>query len=238
MKTVFHPSSQRGKANHGWLNSRHSFSFANDHDSSKMNFGLLRVLNDDVVSGGQGFGQHPHENMEIISIPLSGDLKHEDSMGNKTVIREGEIQVMSAGTGIFHSEYNANKEQAVEFLQIWIFPRSQDIPPRYDQTELNDLHLANKLHQVLSPNPSDQGVWIHQDAWFHIGTFNEGIETVYPIKKEGNGIYAFVLEGSFDINGQRLEKRDALGIWETLELSIRSLDLNSRLLLIDVPMAF
>lgn len=238
MKTVFHPSSQRGKANHGWLNSRHSFSFANYHDSSKMNFGLLRVLNDDVVSGGQGFGQHPHENMEIISIPLSGDLKHEDSMGNKTVIREGEIQVMSAGTGIFHSEYNANKEQAVEFLQIWIFPRSQDIPPRYDQTELNDLHLANKLHQVLSPNPSDQGVWIHQDAWFHIGTFNEGIETVYPIKKEGNGIYAFVLEGSFDINGQRLEKRDALGIWEILELSIRSLDLNSRLLLIDVPMAF
>lgn len=203
-----------------------------------MNFGLLRVLNDDVVSGGQGFGKHPHENMEIISIPLSGDLKHEDSMGNKTVIREGEIQVMSAGTGIFHSEYNANKEQAVEFLQIWIFPRSQDIPPRYDQTELNDLHLANKLHQVLSPNPSDQGVWIHQDAWFHIGTFNEGIETVYPIKKEGNGIYAFVLEGSFDINGQRLEKRDALGIWETLELSIHSLDLNSRLLLIDVPMAF
>ncbi|MEZ7825993.1 MAG: pirin family protein [Schleiferiaceae bacterium] len=238
MKTVFHPSSQRGKANHGWLNSRHSFSFANYHDSSKMNFGLLRVLNDDVVSGGQGFGQHPHENMEIISIPLSGDLKHEDSMGNKTVIREGEIQVMSAGTGIFHSEYNANKEQAVEFLQIWIFPRSQDIPPRYDQTELNDLHLANKLHQVLSPNPSDQGVWIHQDAWFHIGTFNEGIETVYPIKKEGNGIYAFVLEGSFDINGQRLEKRDALGIWETLELSIHSQDLNSRLLLIDVPMAF
>jgi redox-sensitive bicupin YhaK (pirin superfamily) len=145
---------------------------------------------------------------------------------------------MSAGTGIFHSEYNANKEQAVEFLQIWIFPRSQDIPPRYDQTELNDLHLANKLHQVLSPNPSDQGVWIHQDAWFHIGTFNEGIETVYPIKKEGNGIYAFVLEGSFDINGQRLEKRDALGIWETLELSIHSQDLNSRLLLIDVPMAF
>ncbi len=203
-----------------------------------MNFGLLRVLNDDVVSGGQGFGKHPHENMEIISIPLSGDLKHEDSMGNKTVIREGEIQVMSAGTGIFHSEYNANKEQAVEFLQIWIFPRSQDIPPRYDQTELNDLHLANTLHQVLSPNPSDQGVWIHQDAWFHIGTFNEGIETVYPIKKEGNGIYAFVLEGSFDINGQRLEKRDALGIWETLELSIHSLDLNSRLLLIDVPMAF
>ena len=238
MKTVFHPSSQRGKANHGWLNSRHSFSFANYHDSSKMNFGLLRVLNDDVVSGGQGFGKHPHENMEIISIPLSGDLKHEDSMGNKTVIREGEIQVMSAGTGIFHSEYNANKEQAVEFLQIWIFPRSQDIPPRYDQTELNDLHLANKLHQVLSPNPSDQGVWIHQDAWFHIGTFNEGIETVYPIKKEGNGIYAFVLEGSFDINGQRLEKRDAIGIWETLELSIHSLDLNSRLLLIDVPMAF
>ena len=238
MKTVFHPSSQRGKANHGWLNSRHSFSFANYHDSSKMNFGLLRVLNDDVVSGGQGFGQHPHENMEIISIPLSGDLKHEDSMGNKTVIREGEIQVMSAGTGIFHSEYNAHKEQPVEFLQIWIFPRSQDVPPRYDQTELNDLHLANTLHQVLSPNPSDQGVWIHQDAWFHIGTFDEGIETVYPIKKEGNGIYAFVLEGSFDINGQRLEKRDALGIWEILELSIRSLDLNSRLLLIDVPMAF
>ena len=203
-----------------------------------MNFGLLRVLNDDVVSGGQGFGQHPHENMEIISIPLSGDLKHEDSMGNKTVIREGEIQVMSAGTGIFHSEYNANKVQVVEFLQIWIFPRSQDVPPRYDQTELNDLHLANTLHQVLSPNPSDQGVWIHQDAWFHIGTFDEGIETVYPIKKEGNGIYAFVLEGSFDINGQRLEKRDALGIWEILELSIRSLDLNSRLLLIDVPMAF
>ena len=238
MKTVFHPSATRGKANHGWLNSRHSFSFANYHDSSKMNFGLLRVLNDDVVSGGQGFGQHPHKNMEIISIPLSGDLKHEDSMANKTVIREGEIQAMSAGTGIFHSEYNANMEQAVEFLQIWIIPRSQNVSPRYDQTELLDLHLGNTLHQVLSPNVSDQGVWIHQDAWFHLGTFDQGIETVYPIKKEGNGIYAFILEGSFEVNGQPLGKRDAIGVWETLDLTILALEPSSRLLLIDVPMAF
>ena len=238
MKKALHLAHERGSANHGWLNSHHSFSFANYYNPQKMNFGLLRVLNDDTVAPGMGFGKHPHDNMEIISIPLQGDLEHEDSMGNKAVIREGEIQAMSAGTGIFHSEYNASKSDEVKFLQIWIFPREKDVAPRYDQIVLPDLSKANTLHQVLSPNPDDAGIWVHQDAWFHMGTFDKGASQSYDIKRSNNGVYAFIFDGSFEIEGQKLSKRDALGLWETENIQIESLEAGSRLLLIDVPMNF
>jgi redox-sensitive bicupin YhaK (pirin superfamily) len=238
MKQVLHLAQERGSANHGWLNSHHSFSFANYYNPQKMNFGLLRVLNDDTVAPGMGFGKHPHDNMEIISIPLQGDLEHEDSMGNKAVIREGEIQAMSAGTGIFHSEYNASKSDEVKFLQIWIFPREKDVAPRYDQIVLPDLSKANTLHQVLSPNPDDAGIWVHQDAWFNMGTFNNGASQSYDIKRSNNGVYAFIIDGSFEIEGQKLSKRDALGLWEIDTIQIKSLEAGSRLLLIDVPMNF
>jgi redox-sensitive bicupin YhaK (pirin superfamily) len=238
MKQVLHPADQRGAANHGWLNSHHSFSFANYYNPQKMNFGLLRVLNDDTVAPGMGFGKHPHDNMEIISIPLSGDLEHEDSMGNKAIIKEGEIQAMSAGTGIFHSEYNASKTAEVKFLQIWIFPREKDVTPRYDQILLPDLSKANTLHQVLSPNPEDAGIWVHQDTWFNMGTFDQGKSQSYNVQKAQNGVYAFVIDGSFEIEGQTLGKRDAIGLWETDKIDFKSLEAGSRLLLIDVPMNF
>ncbi len=236
MKTVFHPASERGSANHGWLQSQHSFSFANYYNSEKMNFGLLRVLNDDTVAPGKGFGKHPHDNMEIVSIPLSGDLEHQDSMGNKTIIKEGEIQAMSAGTGIFHSEFNASQSQEVKFLQIWIFPREKDVSPRYDQIQLPDLVRTDTLHQVLSPKESDAGIWVHQDAWFNMGTFKKGSHEVYSVKRPQNGAYLFVIDGSFEISGQQLNKRDALGCWETDSVSLKSLENGSRILIIDVPM--
>lgn len=235
MKTVLHTSDSRGHANHGWLDSRHTFSFARYYDPSRMNFGVLRVLNDDRVAPGQGFGTHPHDNMEIISIPLEGDLKHQDSMGNKATIKEGDLQVMSAGTGIFHSEYNANDDREVKFLQIWIIPGKKDVEPRYDQISLGDIEENNRFYQVLSPDREDQGVWIHQDAWFHMGRFDAGSEDTYALKKEGNGVYAFLLEGEAEVNGQHLESRDGLGIWESLQVSFRALT-PSRILLMEVPM--
>lgn len=177
--SILHKADTRGDANYGWLHSKHTFSFANYHNPERMHFGVLRVLNDDTVSGGMGFGTHPHENMEIISIPLEGDLEHKDSMGNTTVIRNGDIQVMSAGTGIYHSEYNKNKEQQVKFLQIWVLPNQRNVEPRYDQITLNPEDRKNKLQQILSPNPDDEGVWIYQNAWFHLGNFDKGFTTGY-----------------------------------------------------------
>ena len=234
--SVLHKANTRGHANHGWLESYHTFSFANYHNPERMNFGVLRVLNDDRVSQGMGFGKHPHDNMEIISIPLEGDLEHQDSMGNTTVIKEGDIQAMSAGTGIFHSEYNKNKDQLVKFLQIWIYPNQKNVTPRYDQItlDLNDRH--NKLQQILSPNPEDEGVWIHQDAWFHIGKFDHDFATSYELKKPGNGIYAFVLKGDFTIGNISLNERDGLGIWDTNAIKITANLSNAEILLMEVPM--
>ena len=233
--TVLHKAATRGDANHGWLHSRHTFSFANYYNPERMHFGVLRVLNDDVVAGGMGFGTHPHDNMEIISIPLEGDLEHKDSMGNTTVIKNGDIQVMSAGTGVRHSEYNKNKEVPVKFLQIWVFPNKRSVEPRYDQITLNKADRKNKLQQILSPNKEDEGVWIHQDAWFNMGNFDAGTETEYKIKKEGNGVYAFVISGSVTINGQVLETRDALGVWDTEKLEITATS-DAEILLMDIPM--
>jgi len=234
--TVLHKADTRGKANHGWLNSHHSFSFANYYNPERMNFGVLRVLNDDVVSAGMGFGTHPHNNMEIISIPLEGDLEHKDSMGTAAIIKQGDIQVMSAGTGILHSEYNANKNKEVKFLQIWVMPNTKGVAPRYDQITLNLEDRKNKLQQVLSPNEGDAGVWIHQNAWFNMTSLEKGKTLNYTLNDAThNGVYAFVIEGNVTINGQPLEKRDGFGLWEVEKLDIKA-DSDTEVLLMEVPM--
>jgi len=234
--SVLHKADTRGHANHGWLDSHHSFSFANYYNPDRMHFGALRVLNDDRVDPGMGFGTHPHDNMEIISIPLEGDLEHKDSMGNTTVIRNGDIQVMSAGTGIQHSEFNKNNDQLTKFLQIWVFPNKRNVTPRYDQITLNITDRHNKLQQILSPNSDDEGVWIHQDAWFHLGKFDADFKIEYPLKKKGNGVYAFVLKGDITINSIALNQRDGFGIWDIEKLSIQSNSQDAEILLMEVPM--
>lgn len=235
VNTVLHRSETRGDANHGWLHSRHTFSFANYYNPERMHFGVLRVLNDDTVASGMGFSTHPHDNMEIISIPLEGDLEHKDSMDNVTVIKNGDIQVMSAGTGIKHSEFNKNKDKQVKFLQIWVFPNKKNVTPRYDQISLNEKDRHNKLQQILSPTSDDAGVWIHQNAWFHLGKFDKGIATEYSFKGKGNGLYIFNLNGDLKINGQLLNSRDGFGIWDTNKVSIKA-DTDSEFLLMEVPM--
>ncbi|WP_209405744.1 pirin family protein [Pseudozobellia sp. WGM2] len=236
MKTILHKADTRGHANHGWLNSYHTFSFANYHDPERMNFGVLRVLNDDEVAEGMGFGTHGHSNMEIISIPLEGDLEHKDSMGNTTVIKQGDIQVMSAGSGIQHSEKNKNSDQKVKFLQIWVLPNEVNVTPRYGQISLKESDLTNQFFQILSPNADDTGVWIHQDAWFHLGHFDKGQSTTYSLKNGSNGLYIFVLEGEIAVGGTRLARRDGLGVWETDKIEFTFLE-NSKVLLMEVPMA-
>jgi redox-sensitive bicupin YhaK (pirin superfamily) len=235
MKSVLHKANTRGHANHGWLDSHHTFSFANYRNPERMNFGVLRVLNDDIVAGGKGFGRHPHDNMEIISIPLQGDLEHQDSMGNKTVIKQGDVQVMSAGTGVQHSEYNKNKDAEVRFLQIWMFPNKKNVTPRYDQITLERNKSNNRFQQILSPNAEDEGVWVHQNAWFYIGDLEAGCEETYKLHDKKNGVYAFVLEGEVNISGQDLEKRDGYGVWDTDSISI-SASKDAKVLLMDVPM--
>jgi len=237
MKTgtqILHKADTRGKANHGWLNSFHSFSFGGYYDPARSHFGVLRVLNDDTVAAGMGFGKHPHDNMEIISIPTSGDLKHKDSMGNETVIKQGDIQVMSAGTGIAHSEMNANTNKEVRFFQIWLFPNKKNVQPRYGQYTIDEAKMHNRLLQVLSPDEKEEGVWIHQDAWFSMGNLDQGFETTYRVKGNGNGVYVFVIEGDATVNGQALNRRDGLGVKDTDTLSIKA-DSHARLLLMDVP---
>lgn len=236
MKTVLHKANTRGHANHGWLDSHHTFSFANYYNPERMNFGVLRVLNDDVVASGRGFSKHPHDNMEIISIPLEGDLEHQDSMGNKAIIKAGDVQVMSAGTGVFHSEMNKNKDKDVKFLQIWMFPNQRNVTPRYDQITLKDTDLKNEFYQVLSPNKEDDGVWVHQNAWFHIGKFDKDKSETYTIKADGNGVYAFVLEGDVTIEGQILGKRDGFGVWNTDKIKVTANSDDAKILLMDVPM--
>ena len=233
--TVIHKANTRGIANLGWLHSYHTFSFSHYYNPDRMNFGVLRVLNDDTVAAGMGFGTHPHQNMEIISIPLEGDLEHQDSMGNKTVIKNGDVQVMSAGTGIQHSEYNKNKDSEVKFLQIWVIPNQQNVTPRYDQITLNPEDRKNKLQQILSPNPYDSGVWIYQEAWFHLGNFDKGFATSYQLKKEGNGLYVFVLKGTILVDGEELDTRDGFGIWDFESIEIKATS-NAEFLLMEVPM--
>jgi redox-sensitive bicupin YhaK (pirin superfamily) len=234
--TILHKADTRGYANHGWLKSHHTFSFANYYNPERVHFGVLRVLNDDQVAAGRGFGTHPHDNMEIISIPLEGDLEHKDSMNNVAVIKKGDIQVMSAGTGVYHSEYNRNSDKETKFLQIWVFPNKKNVTPRYDQMTLDIADRRNRLQQILSPNPEDAGVWIHQDAWFNIGTFDAGTSANYDIKRQGNGVYAFILKGDFEIDGQTVNQRDGLGIWNTKSIALKALTQDAEILLMDVPM--
>jgi len=235
-KSVFHAAETRGHANHGWLDAHHSFSFAGYQDRDRMHFGVLRVLNDDKIAGGMGFGSHPHDNMEIITIPLEGQLLHKDNMGNNgEVINPGDIQVMSAGTGVVHSEYN-NTKSDLKLLQIWLFPNKQNVTPRYGQISLNVADRKNKFQQILSPSEADEGVWIHQDAWFSLGVFEKNKSENYKIKKQGNGVYAFMISGSATINGQELKTRDAYGIWDTESFDINITSDNTEILLMDIPM--
>lgn len=236
MNTILHKADTRGDANHGWLHSKHTFSFANYHNPERMNFGVLRVLNDDTVSESRGFGTHPHRDMEIVSIPLEGDLKHMDNMGNSTIIKSGDIQVMSAGTGVMHSEYNNSPEHPVKFLQIWVMPNKRNVEPRYDQITLDTTDRKNKLQQVLSPNADDAGVWAHQNAWFNMTNLDEGKEVKYDLNdSKNNGVYTFILKGDATINGQELNERDGLGIWDVETLDIKG-DSDTEILLMEVPM--
>ena len=232
---LIHKSNTRGNSNHGWLDSKHTFSFADYYDPERIHFGALRVLNDDIVEAGKGFGMHPHDNMEIISIPLEGELEHKDSMGNISVIKNGEVQVMSAGSGIFHSEFNKNKDKQVKFLQIWVYPNKKNVIPRYDQITVNTGDNKNKLNQILSPNLNDEGVWIHQNAWFNLGKFDKNFSIDYKLKDNKNGVYIFILNGEVEINNIKLSNRDGLGVWNFEKLNILS-ETDSEILFMEVPM--
>jgi redox-sensitive bicupin YhaK (pirin superfamily) len=233
---VLHRASERGTADHGWLKANHSFSFANWYDPTRMHFGVLRVLNDDIIAPGKGFGTHPHDNMEIVTIPLKGALRHTDSMGHTSIIHAGDVQVMSAGTGVLHSEFNPYDDREANILQIWLFPRERNVAPRYQQLTLDPNDRVDRWQQVLSPNPDDDGVWIHQDAWFHIGKFGPGRKTAYEVKRSGNGVYAMVIAGGATIQGRQLGERDALGVWDTGMLSVEAGPHGAEVLLLDVPM--
>lgn len=236
-QTILHLAGSRDKSDHGWLKSFHTFSFGAQYNPDRINFGALRVLNDDWVSGGQGFGEHPHDNMEIISIPLEGTLQHEDSMGNMAVIESGEIQVMSAGTGIYHKEFNKDKGQPVQFLQIWLFPNQRNVTPRYQQLRYDRSMKLNQFTQILSPDKDDDGVWIYQDAWFNIGKFEQGTSADHSLKNKGNGLYIFILSGSAKVAEQTLQERDGFGIWNTDSVHIDIID-DAQILLMEVPMKF
>jgi redox-sensitive bicupin YhaK (pirin superfamily) len=235
MKTIFHKATERGHADHGWLNAHHSFSFASYNDPSKVHFGLLRVLNDDIVAPGMGFGMHPHDNMEIVTIPLSGTLEHKDSMGNIGTIKPNEIQAMSAGSGLMHSEYNHSKTEPINLLQIWIFPKEQNITPRYDQRIFSEDDKNGKFKTIVAPVKANDVMWINQDAYFSLGKFKAANTVDYTMQHKGNGAYIFVIEGEAKIEGQNLTKRDAIGIWETEKISL-NLTADSEVLIIDVPM--
>ena len=233
--TLLHPADTRGHADHGWLNAYHSFSFASWYNPERVQFGVLRVLNDDTIAGDMGFGTHPHENMEIITIPFEGDLAHKDSMGNSATIKTGDIQVMSAGTGIQHSEFNPNADQQTKLFQIWLFPKTQNVTPRYQQITLDASQQKNNFAQILSPNPDDEGVWIHQDAWFFLADFEAGFSKNYELKKSGNGVYLIVISGAITVDGQELNSRDAIGITDFTTLEIKA-STDAKFLVMEIPM--
>ena len=234
MKSVLHKAADRGHADHGWLNAWHSFSFANYHDPAKVHFGVLRVLNDDTIAAGMGFGAHPHDNMEIITIPLSGELEHRDSMGNTGIIHKGEVQVMSAGTGIQHSEKNKSLHEPLKLLQIWVFPDKKNVKPRYDQRNFDLDQARNKLLTIVSPMGDSEGLNIHQNAWFSLGKMEKEKSIHYTLKDKNNGVYAFIIDGTVTINNEQLEKRDAIGITDAPELEIKAMS-DAEILLMEIP---
>lgn len=242
MKTIVHRSNTRGHADHGWLDTHHTFSFANYHNPERVHFGALRVLNDDIVAPAMGFGAHPHDNMEIISIPLQGDLEHKDSEGNGSIIRKNDVQIMSAGTGIFHSERNPSTSQKVNFLQIWIFPKHKDIAPRYGQRTFLPEDRINKLQLVVTPDDKNADVQeaqdaltINQDAWMYLGSLESGKQLQYKLHDQKSGVYAFVIAGKINLAGETLLSRDGIGISDASELQIEATE-NAELLLMEVPL--
>lgn len=235
MKTVLFKSEDRGHANHGWLDAHHTFSFASWHNPERVHFGLLRVLNDDKIAAGMGFGRHPHDNMEIVTIPLTGALKHSDSTGGEGVIRAGEVQIMSAGSGVYHSEVNASHSEEVTLFQVWVFPKERNIKPRYDQRDFGKEVAQNKLRTVVSPDAADDALWINQDAFFSIGKFDTAQQFDYTLKRKGNGAFVMVVDGSAEVGGTSLNRRDAIGISEADSVSI-SVPAGAQLLVIEVPM--
>jgi redox-sensitive bicupin YhaK (pirin superfamily) len=235
MKTIIHRSTERGHANHGWLNAHHSFSFASWHDPSKIHFGMLRVLNDDIVAPGQGFGMHPHNDMEIITIILKGALQHKDNMGNGSVIKPGDVQVMSAGTGVLHSEFNPSSNEEVNLFQLWIFPKENGIKPRYDQKTFDSASRNNAVQTVASGFKKNGELYIHQDAAISLAHVDKDKKITYDMTKKGNGAYIMVIEGSAKIAGNDLNKRDAIGVSETDNFEIEGKE-NTELLIIEVPM--
>lgn len=234
MQIVIDKANTRGHENHGWLESYHTFSFADYYNPRRMHFGLLRVLNDDIVAPGQGFGTHPHKNMEVISLPLKGELKHGDNIDHTEVITPGDIQVMSAGSGIFHSEFNGSKDKPVEFLQIWVFPRKENTPPSYKSYDVRPVMKKNELGLMIAPDGKAIAS-INQDAWFSMGSLEKGVEKVYPLHGKDQGVYVFVLDGQVDVDGTLLSKRDGAGIWETGSITLKAMT-DSTVLLIEVPM--
>lgn len=237
MQTQVYKAESRGKADYGWLKANYSFSFANYYNPERIHFGALRVLNDDVIAPSGGFDTHPHDNMEIITIPLSGRLAHKDSMGHTSYIESGDIQVMSAGKGVFHSEFNGSDSEPLNLFQIWLFPNVKNVEPRYQQIALNSLEKQNELYQILSPNKDDQGVWIYQDAWFHMGQLSAGWKDTYQLKKAGNGLYLMVIDGHVQVAAQTLSKRDAISVTDSPETEIEALT-DSRILLMEIPMNY
>ncbi|MFN8310429.1 MAG: pirin family protein [Chitinophagales bacterium] len=236
MKTIYHAAGERGHANHGWLNAWHSFSFANFFDRDKIQFGALRVLNDDTIAAGMGFGMHPHDNMEIITIPLSGKVRHRDSMGNEGVISAGEVQVMSAGKGIVHSELNASSSEELKLFQIWIFPKERNIQPSYAQQAFQESDRANKFQTIVSGSGIDGSLQIHQQARLLLGDFNSSQKVTHTLESAGNGLFVMLIAGNVSIAGKELSDRDAMGIWDTEEVEL-VIHEKAQLLLIEVPMA-
>lgn len=235
METVIHRTDSRGRAEHGWLSSRHTFSFAGYYDRERMGFGKLRVINDDVVAPGRGFGTHPHDNMEIVSVPLSGSLRHQDSMGNIHVIRKGEIQIMSAGTGIKHSEYNNSDVEPVNFLQIWVLPKALNVEPRYGQKAIASNTTRNRFQVVISPDGRGESAVINQDAWFSLANLDVNTRISYALNRPGNGAYVFLIDGTIRLADETLSRRDGIGLSGIETVEVLALD-ESRLLCIEVPM--
>lgn len=235
MNAIYHQANSRGRADHGWLLSRHTFSFADYYDPERLNFGLLRVLNDDVVAPGMGFGTHPHADMEIISIPLAGAIRHEDSMGHAAVLHTGEVQVMTAGSGISHSEYNASATEDLRFLQIWIYPDSKGLLPRYAQQRFDPAERQDRFQLLVAPEGAKEGLTIHQQVWLSRAELHAGSSLVYHRHDLDSGVYLFVIEGEVTANHRRLSRRDGLGLTEHGAVDLQAEE-KSDLLVIEVPL--
>ena len=234
MKTIVDKADSRGYFDHVWLKTHHTFSFADYYNHDRMNFGMLRVLNDDTIAPGKGFDMHPHQNMEVISIPLEGYLMHGDSIENTNTITAGDIQVMSTGRGIYHSEYNRSKTEDLHFLQIWVFPKVKNTPPEYHDYDIRSVLHKNKLGYIIAPD-GFAPAHLLQDAWFSMGTFDAGQTIDYKIHKEGNGVYLFIIDGDIGILGEQLSKQDGIGVWDTKEFQVNIVS-EAKLLLMEVPM--